>query len=151
MILVPTKEGTDISVGELGFSTRKEWYNKYYIKTEHWKQKTKENYEYFHGTCMWCGRKIDKGVMHHLNYKHLWNEVPGRDVVLYCNKCHHKNHHHEKAKSKWFEETPVATEYVSVMQQVFNGRKVEEAPANLVSISSDLSSLLRAAHSSKRE
>lgn len=72
------------------WNSRKEWYYKSYLNSEHW-QKTRENALVnagFH--CEMCGynRRL---TVHHLTYKNLGSEKK-EDLMVLCWNCHKQLH-----------------------------------------------------------
>ena len=69
---------------------------KEYYKTAHWRDKRHEALVYHNYNCMDCGTRLLPGDrdtnIHHTNYKSLWAEIIGRDVVPLCRECHNARH-----------------------------------------------------------
>ncbi len=68
------------------YKNRKEWYHKHYTKTEYWR-KLKARTLLINPLCVSCDAKY-RLELHHLNYDSLGKEIPGKDVIILCRKCH---------------------------------------------------------------
>ena len=62
------------------------WYGGVYLKSLHWRLFRTKMLWLTGGKCETCGSRRRLQV-HHLNYKHLWNERT-KDVKVLCKKCH---------------------------------------------------------------
>lgn len=72
------------------WSSRKEWYNRSYLKSKHWR-KTRNNALVKAGfRCQHC-RTNQHLTVHHLTYKNLGHENPS-DLLVLCWNCHKKEH-----------------------------------------------------------
>lgn len=69
--------------------TRRDWYRKVYLLSEHWKNLRKEKKKQ-NPVCEKCGtkRKLD---VHHINYKNLY-DILLEDLETLCHRCHKKEH-----------------------------------------------------------
>lgn len=68
---------------------------KEYLKSEHWINLKKETLTR-RGWCQNCGTN-KKLLLHHKNYKCLFNEK-AEDIIILCIKCHHIKHKKKKFK-----------------------------------------------------
>lgn len=74
-------------------------YNEFYLKSHHWFELKKVTLEQ-HPACHIC--KLDKElVIHHLSYRHLFEEEYEKDIIVICNKCHGLAHNKYEQKPKY--------------------------------------------------
>ncbi|MBU2395662.1 MAG: HNH endonuclease [Gammaproteobacteria bacterium] len=62
-----------------------------YLRTDHWKRKRQESFDYYGNSCVLCGEESNINV-HHRNYDHLGKEDVRRDLIVLCRECHRKFH-----------------------------------------------------------
>ena len=66
----------------------KEWYNKIYLKSEHWNDIRKKTLIYFDYKCIICGEKAIQAHHTKMGYLHLWHEIIGKHLFAICNNHH---------------------------------------------------------------
>ncbi|MCC8101447.1 MAG: HNH endonuclease [Clostridiales bacterium] len=66
-----------------------------YLKSKEWREKREQRLEIDNYECQAChtkGSKQNPLEIHHLNYMSLMHEVPERDLVCLCRRCHRRLH-----------------------------------------------------------
>ena len=88
-MVVMMKDGklVDVDCRELGYCSKGKWYFEYYCDSDYWRELKERTLKVCFYECVCCG-KGDKLSMHHKNYNNLWREVPIKDVVILCDRCH---------------------------------------------------------------
>lgn len=61
---------------------------KAYLLSDEWQRKREKRIEIDDGHCVFCGRKTDNPIIHHLTYKHIGDEDVWRDICTVCKDCH---------------------------------------------------------------
>lgn len=69
-----------------------------YLQSEHWKRVAFVTKELAGNQCVLCSSTQSLNAHHNPNgYKNLNQEIPGRDTVCLCQKCH--GHYHDEQKN----------------------------------------------------
>lgn len=76
------------------YRNRKEWYNKSYLKSTHWRRVRNKALSTSGFRCSACGTNKRLQV-HHLTYAHLGHEHK-KDLKVLCYNCHHLLHSYRK-------------------------------------------------------
>lgn len=66
------------------------WYQRVYLKSDHWRGLRDRTIKGAGGRCQDCGSN-DRVQVHHLNYDNLWHEKPD-DIRVLCRFCHRDVH-----------------------------------------------------------
>jgi hypothetical protein len=64
------------------------WYNKEYLKSDHWKLMSKNTLIFYDYKCIKCGGKATQAHHTKIGYLYLWHEIPGKHLLAICNSCH---------------------------------------------------------------
>jgi len=99
---VITRKEVDRIVKKSGLS-RKEWYSRIYLRSDHWKNLRQEKYWQVGRKCEKCA-VVDKLEVHHLNYRNIY-DVTIHDLQVLC-PDHHDEAHGRKPKKKKRNPTP---------------------------------------------
>lgn len=83
------KEQLEYQIKSSGLSKR-EWYRKIYLYSEHWEQLRREKFKVSGEFCVNCDRTSNLQV-HHKRYRSIYN-VTVDDLEVLCSKCHKSEH-----------------------------------------------------------
>lgn len=69
-----------------------QWYYGVYLKSEHWEEYRRGEYQRARYCCEHCDATNTKLVCHHNDYHRLWREIPGVSTTVLCDTCHQYQH-----------------------------------------------------------
>lgn len=69
------------------YTTRKQWYNEVYLKSDHWQQIRKVALDRAGHKCQVCASRNKVLNVHHNTYDNLWHERM-TDLCVLCEDCH---------------------------------------------------------------
>lgn len=72
------------------YSARQIEYHRY-LRSDKWSNKRRAVLQRFNYTCAKCGAKNTLFNVHHLTYKHIYNER-NYELILLCERCHFQLH-----------------------------------------------------------
>ena len=79
------------------YSGNQDYYHNVYLKSSHWRNLKSQKLQQVR-LCEYCGRKRFL-VVHHVNYKRLYDVVLS-DLMVLCERCHHRHHEHKVPTKK---------------------------------------------------